>query len=264
MSIAERHAITIRGQGEIPMIFLHGYGCDQNMWRLMTPYFEQTYKVVLYDQTGAGKSDLTAYDTAKYASLEGYADDLIAICETLKLGPMVVVAHSVSGTIALLAAKKRPELFDRLIMVGPSPCYINDGDYVGGFDRAGIQEMLEFLQLNHAGWSAHMAPVIMGNPERPELAAELEASFCQTDPTIAHEFAKATFLSDHRGDLAAVATPTLILQCDDDVIAPLTVGAHMHAVMPNAELVVLRSAGHCPHISAPLMVSEAIIDYLAA
>lgn len=264
MSLVERHAITVSGQGETPMVFVHGYGCDQNMWRLMTPYFEPTHKVVLYDQMGAGRSDLDAYDKAKYASLEGFADDLIAVCESLALPPAIIVAHSISGTIALLAAKRRPELFARLILVGPSPCFINDGDYIGGFDRAGIEEMLEFLQLNHAGWSAQMAPVIMGNPDQPELAAELEASFCRTDPRVARQFARTTFLSDHRADLPKVGTPTLILQCDDDVVAPLSVGNYMHAAMPHADLVILRSAGHCPHISAAPLVSETIIGYLAA
>ena len=264
MSLAQQHAISIRGQGDVPMVFLHGYGCDQNMWRLMTPYFEQSYKVVLYDQIGAGKSDLSAYDKVKYASLEGYADDLIAICTELGLGPVIVVAHSVGCTIALLAARRRPDLFDRLILVGPSPCYINDDTYVGGFERAELDEMLEFLQINHAGWSAHMAPIIMGNPERPELAAELEASFCRTDPTIAHEFAKVTFLSDHRADLPDVSTPMLILQSDEDVIAPVSVGSYMHAALPVSDLVVLKSPGHCPHISAAARVSAAIIHYLDA
>lgn len=264
MSLEERHAITVRGAGTQAMVFVHGYGCDQNMWRLMTPYFKATHKVVLYDQMGAGQSDLAAYDKAKYATLEGYADDLIAVCEWLDDGPVIVVAHSISGTIALLAAKRRPELFARLIMLGPSPCFINDGNYVGGFDRAEIDEMLDFLQLNHAAWSAQMAPIIMGNPDRPELAAELRASFCRTDPRVARQFARTTFLSDHRADLPAVATPTLILQCDDDVVAPLSVGNYMQAAMPNADLVILRSAGHCPHISSAPLVAETIIAYLAA
>jgi sigma-B regulation protein RsbQ len=262
MSLVNLHAVTIRGEGTKPMLFVHGYGCDQNMWRLLTPYFERTHKVILYDQMGAGRSDLRAYDKTKYRSLEGYADDMIAICDALELGPVTVVAHSVSGTIAIIAAKKRPELFERLIMVGPSPCYIDGDDYVGGFDRAGIEQMLEFLQLNHAGWSAQMAPVIMGNPQRPELAGELEASFCRTDPEIAHQFASATFLSDHRADLADVVTPTLILQSDEDAIAPVTVGRYMQRMMPNAEMVLLESQGHCPHISAAPMVSRAITDYL--
>ena len=264
MSLVQRHAISILGRGQTPMIFLHGYGCNQSIWRLMTPYFEDTYKLVLYDQMGAGNSDLSCYDKDKYASLEGYADDLIAICEGLALGPMIVVAHSVGSTFAFLAARRRPELFDRLILVGPSPCYINDGNYVGGFERAEVDDMLEFLQINHAAWSAQMAPIIMGNPERPELAAELETSFCRTEPKIAHQFAKATFLSDHRAALADVVTPALIMQGDDDVIAPLTVGAFMHAVMPHTEMVIVHAGGHCPHVSAPGALSEAIIDYLAA
>ena len=263
MSLVERHGITIRGQGEKAMIFVHGYGCDQNIWRLLTPYFERSHSLVLYDQMGAGKSDLRAYDKAKYASLEGYADDLIAICAMLDRGPVIVVAHSVGATIALLAAKRRPELFESLVTIGPSPCYLNDGDYPGGFDRAGLDEILDFLQINLTGWSALMAPVIMGNPERPELTAELQASFCRNDPVIAHLFARVTFLSDHRGDLMAIGTPTLILQSDDDVIAPVAVGRYMHEAMPAAALVILRAAGHCPHVSAPALVAEAMTDYLA-
>lgn len=264
MSLVERHSITTHGQGEKTMVFVHGYGCDQNIWRLLTPFFTHSHALVLYDQAGAGNSDLGAYDRHKYASLEGYADDLIAICAMLDRGPTIVVAHSVGATIALLAARRRPDLFEKLILVGPSPCYLNDGAYRGGFDQAGLEEILEFLQLNLAGWSAQMAPVIMGNPERPELAAELEASFCRNDPVIAHLFARVTFLSDHRAALAAVTTPALILQSDDDVIAPVAVGTYMHAAMPDAELVILRSAGHCPHVSAPGMVAAAIVDYLAA
>jgi sigma-B regulation protein RsbQ len=263
MSLIDRHAVTITGNGTKPMVFVHGYGCDQNMWRLMAPCFEDTHKVVLYDQIGAGRSDLSAYDKVKYQNLEGYADDLIAICDELALGPAIVVAHSVSGTIALLAAKKRPELFENLVMVGPSPCYINDGNYVGGFDRSDIDDMLEFLQLNHVGWSSQMAPIIMGNPDRPELAEELEVSFCRTDPQIAKQFARATFLSDHRADLPQVQTPTLILQSDDDTIAPVSVGTYMQQNMPNAQMVMLRAQGHCPHISSAPLVSEAILDYLA-
>ena len=264
MSLVERHSITTLGQGEKTMIFVHGYGCDQNIWRLLTPYFKQTHTLVLYDQAGSGKADPGAYDKTRHASLEGYADDLIAISQMLGRGPLIVVAHSVGATIALLAARRRPELFDQLVLIGPSPCYLNDGDYAGGFDRAGLEEILEFLQINLVGWSAQMAPVIMGNPERPELAAELEASFCRNDPVIAHLFARVAFLSDHRTALAAVATPALILQSDDDVIAPLTVGTYMHAVMPDAELVILQSAGHCPHVSAPDLVAAAMRDYLAA
>jgi sigma-B regulation protein RsbQ len=264
MSVAIRHCVKIEGSGDKPIVFLHGYGCDQNMWRLVTPRFEADHKIVLYDQMGAGNSDLSAYSKTKYANLSGYADDLIAICDELELRDVRVVAHSVSGMIALLAARKRPELFDRLIMVGPSPCYIDDGDYVGGFSREGIDDLLGFLEINHAGWSAQMAPVIMGNPDRPELGAELEASFCRTDPAIAHQFAKATFLSDHRADLTEIATPTLILQSAEDVVAPVTVGEYMKNVMIAPTLVILESEGHCPHISAPDLVSDAILDYLAA
>ncbi|WP_040310005.1 alpha/beta fold hydrolase [Asticcacaulis biprosthecium] len=264
MSISERFAITEKGSGTTPMIFIHGYGCDQNMWRLVTPHFEPNFRVILYDQIGAGNSDASAFVKSKYASLQGYADDLISICDALNLSGITVVGHSVSGMISLLAAKKRPELFEHLIMVGPSPCYLDDGAYQGGFTRESLEELLEFLEINHRGWSAQMAPVIMGNPDRPELALELESSFCRTDPEIAHHFARTTFLSDHRSDLDGVATPTLILQCDEDAIAPLTVGEYMQATMPNAQLALIHSEGHCPHISAPDLVAETIRNYLRA
>lgn len=264
MSLVERHRITIHGHGKSPVVFVHGYGCDQNIWRLLTPLLKPEHTLVLYDQAGAGNTDPATYDRAKYGSLEGHADDLIAICEMLELGPVLVVAHSAGATIALLAAKRRPALFERLILLGPSPCYINDGDYVGGFDRAGLDELVDFLRINHAGWSEQMAPIIMGNPERPELAAELEASFCRNDPVIAHLAAKVAFLSDHRSDLAGVTTPTLIVQSDDDVVAPVSVGRFMHAAMPGSTLVVLRAGGHCPHLSAPALVAETINAYLAA
>ena len=264
MSLRERHRITMRGHGKSPIIFVHGYGCDQNIWRLLTPFFEPEHSLVLYDQAGVGEAGPATYDRIKYGSLEGHADDLIAICDALGLGPVLVIGHSVGATIALLAARRRPALFQRLILLGPSPCYVDDGDYVGGFDRAGLDEMLDFLRINHAGWSAQMAPVIMGNPERPELAAELQASFCRNDPVVAHLSAKVAFLSDHRSDLAGVNTPTLIVQSDDDVVAPVSVGRYMHAALPQSTLVVLRAGGHCPHLSAPALVAATINAYLAA
>ena len=221
------------------------------MWRLVEPAFEKDFKIVLFDHVGAGGSDLAAFDRAKYASLQGYADDVIEICRELNLKDTVFVGHSVSSMIGVLAAIKAPELFEALVLIGPSPCYINDGDYVGGFTNGQIEELLEFLDSNHMGWSTAMAPVIMGNKDRPELAEELTNSFCRTDPEIAKHFARTTFTSDNRSDLPKVRTRALVLQCSEDVIAPKEVGEYVHGRLPNSQLVVMRATGHCPNLSAP-------------
>jgi sigma-B regulation protein RsbQ len=262
MSVRLRNNVKISGRGAQPMIFAHGFGCDQNMWRFVAPAFEDDYKVVLYDQVGAGGSDLSAYARAKYASLDGYASDLLEICAAEGLTDVIFVGHSVSAMIGALAAIRQPNLFQHLILIGPSPCYINDSDYVGGFSREDIGGMLEFLDSNHMGWSSMMAPVIMGNPERPELASELTSSFCRTDPEIARHFARVTFLSDNRTDLSRVDTPALILQCSDDAIAPTVVGEYVHAQLAGSRLVMLDATGHCPNLSAPEETIAAMKAYL--
>ena len=251
MSALQRHNVKLSGSGSTAMVFAHGFGCDQNMWRFVAPAFEDRYRTVLFDHVGAGGSDLSAYHPAKYASLEGYANDVVELCRELKITGGVFVGHSVSAMIGVLASKKAPELFDKLVMVGPSPRYIDDADYVGGFSEAQINELLDFLDSNHMGWSHAMAPVIMGNPDRSELAEELTNSFCRTDPEIAKQFARATFLSDNRTDLADVKPHSLILQCAEDVIAPQAVGEYVHRHLPRSELVILRATGHCPNLSAP-------------
>ena len=251
MSVVQRNNVHVRGHGSRPMMFAHGFGCDQHMWRLVEPAFEKDFKIVLFDHVGAGGSDLAAFDRAKYASLQGYADDVIEICRELNLKDTVFVGHSVSSMIGVLAAIKAPELFEALVLIGPSPCYINDGDYVGGFTNGQIEELLEFLDSNHMGWSTAMAPVIMGNKDRPELAEELTNSFCRTDPEIAKHFARTTFTSDNRSDLPKVRTRALVLQCSEDVIAPKEVGEYVHGRLPNSQLVVMRATGHCPNLSAP-------------
>jgi len=258
----ERNNVRVRGAGERTMVFAHGFGCDQNMWRHVAPAFEGDFRTVLFDTVGAGHSDLSAYDPAKYAALDGYADDLIEILRELGLTGTVFVGHSVSAMVGVLASLKAPDLFAKLILVGPSPRYIDDGDYVGGFGAAQIEELLEFLADNPMGWSQAMAPAIIGNPERPELAEELTASFCRTDPTIARTFARATFTADNRADLPQVTIPTLILQCSDDIIAPLEVGRYVHDHIAGSELVVLAATGHCPNLSAPAEVTAAIRAYV--
>jgi sigma-B regulation protein RsbQ len=234
-----------------PMLFVHGFGCDQNMWRFVAPAFEDRFRVVLIDHGGAGGSAQSAYDPAKYSSLDGYATDVLELCAELDLREVVFVGHSVSAMIGVLAANREPERFAKLVLVGPSPRYLDDDGYVGGFGADDIEELLESLESNYLGWSTAMAPVIMGRPDRPELGAELTESFCRTEPSIARHFARVTFLSDNRADLAAVRVPTLVLQCSSDVIAPLEVGDFVHRAVPDSRLVVMRATGHCPNLSAP-------------
>jgi len=245
-----------------PMVFAHGFGCDQEMWRLVVPAFETDHRVVLFDHVGSGRSDLSAYDPVRYGSLEGYAADVVEICRELDLDDVVLVGHSVSAMIGVLAAARAPELFGALVMVGPSPRYVDNGDYVGGFSREDIAALLESLDSNHLGWSAAMAPVIMGNPDRPELTAELTNSFCRTDPDIARQFARVTFLSDNRADLPGVRVPTLVLQCTADAIAPEAVGRYVHEHVPGSVYTLLSATGHCPHLSAPAETTAAIRAFL--
>jgi sigma-B regulation protein RsbQ len=245
------------------MVFAHGFGCDQTMWRFLAPVFAERFRTITFDLVGSGGSDLSAYDRSKYGSLHGYADDLIEILDECASGPVVFVGHSVSTMIGMLATIKAPERFAAQVMVGPSPCYINDGDYVGGFSREDIEELLETLETNYLGWSSSMAPAIMGVPERPELGQELTDSFCRNNPDIAKHFARVTFLSDHRADLPRSTTPALILQCSDDLIAPRAVGDYLHRHLPRSTLHVIDNVGHCPHLSAPTESSRAIDAFLA-
>jgi sigma-B regulation protein RsbQ len=263
MDIVARHNIKVVGRPDgQPMVLAHGYGCDQNMWRFVAPRFAQEYKVVLFDHVGAGGSDLRAFDPGRYASLDGYASDVLDICRELDLRDVVYVGHSVSAMIGVLAASQEPDRFARLVLVGPSPRYIDDGQYHGGFSADDIAELLDSLESNYLGWSSAIAPAIMGRPDRPELGEELTASFCRTDPNIARQFARVTFLSDNRADLAQVRTPALVLQCSNDVIAPMGVGAYVAEHLPEATLVVLNATGHCPHLSAPEETVSAIEQYL--
>jgi len=243
------------------MVFAHGFGCDQNMWRFVAPHFEATHRVVLFDHVGCGQAQ-APYDADRYATLDGYASDVLRILDELDLRDVVFVGHSVSAMIGALAQVRAPERFKALAMVGPSPRYVNDEGYVGGFELADIEELLATLSSNYLGWSSGMAPVIMGNAERPELGSELAESFCRADPEIAERFARATFLSDNRDDLARISVPTLVMQCRDDVIAPMEVGEYTASAIPQAELVVLDATGHCPNLSAPGAVVDALEPFL--
>jgi sigma-B regulation protein RsbQ len=245
------------------MVFAHGFGCDQNMWRFLAPQYGTRFRTVTFDLVGSGQSDLRAYDPGKYASLDGYATDVLEIIAEFASGPVIFVGHSVSAMIGLIADIAAPEKFAAHIMVGPSPSYINDGDYVGGFEREDIDGLLDMLESNYLGWASNMAPAIMGAPQQPELAVELTNSFCRTDPTIAKQFARVTFLSDNRADLPRLRTPVLVIQSSEDIIAPVAVGEYLHQTLPNSMLKIVDNVGHCPHLSAPCASSAAIDEFLA-
>jgi sigma-B regulation protein RsbQ len=260
--IIKRNNVTVFGKGRQTMMFAHGFGCDQNMWRFITPAFEEDFRIILFDYVGAGKSDLNSYNQERYCSLQGYAQDVLDICKVLNLADVIFVGHSVSGMIGLLAAIEKPSYFSDLIMVGPSACYINKDEYVGGFEQQDIEGLLETMEKNYIGWSNFLAPQIMKNDDRPELGKELTESFCSTDPVIAREFARATFFSDNRDDLPKLKTPSLILQCSEDLIAPLEVGEFIHKQLPNSTLVIMKATGHCPHMSSPEETISLIKQYL--
>lgn len=260
--IVLRNNVCISANDARPMIFAHGFGCSQKMWRHITPAFEADYKTILFDYVGSGQSDVSAYEAGRYATLAGYMSDVLEICEELELRDAIFVGHSVSAMIGLLAALERPEFFSKLVMIAPSPAYINDGDYTGGFSRTDIEGMLEMMEKNYAGWASFLAPNIMGNADRPELSRELAESFCATDPAIARRFAEATFLSDNRAELGRNKTETLMLQCAGDSIAPPEVGAYLARHLPHSTLHTLRATGHCPHLSHPAEVISSIQDFL--
>ena len=260
--VLRRNNVTVSGRGDRVMMFAHGFGCDQHMWKPVARNFEEDFRIVLFDYVGAGKSDLGAYDSGRYSSLDGYAEDIVDIGRALGLSDAILVGHSVSAVIGALATLRAPGMFSDLVMVGPSPRYVDDEGYRGGFSKEQVEELLEFLADNHLGWSAAMAPAIMGNPHRPELGQQLENSFCNTDPSIAHDFARVTFFSDNRDDLPKVGVRTLVLQCSDDIIAPVEVGEYVSANVPNSTYRLLNATGHCPNLSAPEEVTEAIRSFV--
>ncbi|MBQ0850372.1 alpha/beta hydrolase [Streptomyces sp. BH-SS-21] len=263
MDIRRRNCVTVTGCADGPVLLLaHGFGCDQNMWRLVVPVLAESCRVVLFDYVGSGRADPSAWDERRYSSLEGYAQDALEVCKELDLREVTFVGHSVSAMVGVLVAARVPQRLSRLVMVTPSPRYIDDDGYRGGFSAEDIDELLESLESNYLGWSAAMAPVIMGNADRPELGEELTASFCATDPDMARVFARTTFLSDSRKDLETVAVPTLILECRQDVIAPREVGAYVRDAIPGSRLVTLEATGHCPQLSAPQVTAGAITAFI--
>ncbi|WP_327003322.1 alpha/beta fold hydrolase [Dactylosporangium sp. NBC_01737] len=270
MDVPARHNVTFSGPapesgpgGGHVLLLAHGFGCDQHMWRLVAPTLARDTTVVAFDHAGAGGADPAAWSPQRHATLDGYAEDVLALCDALDLHRVVLVGHSVAAMIGVLAANRAPGRFAALVLVTPSPRYLDDDGYTGGFSRDDIEELLDSLDSNYLGWSAAMAPAIMGNPDRPELGAELTNSFCRTDPAVASAFARATFLSDNRADLARVTLPTLILQCREDMIAPPEVGAFVHAQIAGSRLVTLDATGHCPQLSAPAETAEAIRSFVS-
>jgi sigma-B regulation protein RsbQ len=264
MDVRTRNNVVVRGRSEGPvMVLAHGFGCDQHMWRLVEPALAEHFRLVLFDYVGSGGSDLSAWSEDRYSTLDGYARDVLEICRELDLHRITFVGHSVSAMVGVLAAAAAPERFERLVMIGPSPRYVDEDGYRGGFSAEDIDELLESLESNYLGWSAAMAPVIMGNADRPELGEELTRSFCATDPRAARTFARTTFLSDSRADLPAVDVPTLVLECTNDAIAPREVGAYVHDAVPGSRLVTLDATGHCPHLSAPEATAQAILSFAA-
>jgi sigma-B regulation protein RsbQ len=260
--LARNHVEVSGDRGARAIVFAHGFGCDRHMWRFVAPEFEADHRVVVFDYVGAGDSDLAAEDAERYATLDGYAQDVVEIAEALELEDAIFVGHSVSSMIGVLAVRRAPGRFGKLVMVGPSPRYIDDDGYTGGFTVEDIEELLESMEANFLGWSSAMAPAIMGNGDRPELGEELTESFCRTDPDIAARFARATFLSDNRDDLRTVSVPTLVLQCSDDVIAPDAVGEYVHRAIPDSSFVKLAATGHCPNLSAPGETTAAIRAFI--
>jgi sigma-B regulation protein RsbQ len=263
-TVFTRNNVNISGPREGPtIVFAHGFGCDQNMWRFITPAYEETHRIVLFDYVGCGKSDAGAFNPSRYASLDGYARDLLDVCEAADVHDALFVGHSVSGMIGLLASVKQPARFSRLAMIAPSPRYINDPPYVGGFERGDLEELLSLMDHNYIGWATYLAPVVMGNAERPELTDELQESFCSTDPVAAKAFARATFFADNRADLPKAPVPSLIVQVRDDAIAPMAVGDYMHAHMPRSDITVIDATGHCPHMSHPDLTLAAMHGFVA-
>jgi len=262
--IFARNNVQVQGNGAQTLMLAHGFGCDQNMWRFITPAFKENFQIVLFDHVGSGKSDLNAYDIERHGNLQGYADDVIEICEAVELEDVIFVGHSVSCMIGLLASIRRPELFSRLIMIGPSPCYMNHPpEYSGGFEHSDIEELLAMMEKNYIGWASFFAPTVMQNSEMPELSEELEGSFCSTNPKTTLRFAHTTFYADNRADLPKTKVPSLIMQCAEDIIAPLEVGQYLHAHLPGSTLHLMQATGHCPHMSHPEETIRVIQEYLA-
>ena len=261
--VMNRNNVKIIGQGEKTILFAHGFGCNQSMWRFTAPAFEESYRIILFDYVGSGNSTINAYCSEKYSTLQGYVQDVLDIIEELKLQNVIFIGHSVSAMIGMLASIKQPNCFDQLIMIGPSPCYLNTTDgYFGGFEKSDVTELLDMMEMNFTGWASYMAPLAMDYSEYPQLTEELEESFASTNPLIARQFAQVTFFSDHRANLSQATVPSLIIQCSNDSIVPIEVGEYLHKHLKNSELCLMEAKGHYPHISQPKETTKIILNYL--
>lgn len=261
--IKYRNNVTILGKGKQTIVFGHGLGCDQTIWKYITPPFEEKYQIVLFDYVGSGNSDLSAYESDRYKDLNGYAMDLLEIIEALALKDVIFIGHSVSSMIGTLASIQQPEVFKCLIMIAPSPRYINDINYIGGFNEEDVKELLTMMEMNFVGWASVTAPLAMNNPQNPKLGQDLQSRFCSGDPIITREFAQATFLSDHRNDLSQISVPTLIIQCSEDSMVPKEVGEYLHQHIQNSTLLLTEAKGHYPQLSDPTETVAIIQNYLA-
>lgn len=260
--VLRRNNVRVIGEGEKTIMFAHGFGCDQNMWRYITPAFENDYKIILFDYVGCGLSDISSYNYERYISLNGYAQDIIDVCKELDLKDIIFIGHSVSSMTGIIAVNQFPEIFSSMVLIGPSPCYINEDGYQGGFDEKDLRDLMDVMERNYLGWASFLAPVVMQNENRPELSKELEGSFCSTDPLITKRFAEATFFSDNRRDLSKIKLPTLILQCSEDAIAPDFVGEFTSKNISGSKIVKMEATGHCPHLSHPAETIEEIKKFL--
>ena len=261
--VLTRNNVAVLGEGNITVLLANGFGCDQNMWRFLLPYIKGDYKIILFDYVGSGKSDVSQFQQHKYHTLDGYAEDILDVCNALSLNNVYLVGHSVSSIIGLLAAIKKPEYFAKLVMVWPTPCFLNfPPEYFGGFDEADLHELLGLMDKNYIGWAEYLAPLVMGVNNSEMLTDELSSSFCSTDPLIAKSFAKATFFSDHRENLSQVIHPTLIFQSDDDALAAKSVGEYMQNEMQNASIEIIKGEGHCLHMTHPEKIAPLLIKYL--
>lgn len=263
-SVVVRNNVKIYGSGSTVIMLAHGFGCDQTMWRHLLPYLDDKYTVILFDYIGCGASDYTAYDKVRYSSLTGYAQDVLDICEALKLTKVNFIGHSVSSMIGMHAAIQSPDVFSKLAMICPSPCFLNfPPDYEGGFEKEDLEELINLMDKNYVGWANYLAPLVMGQDSDADLTKELETSFCSTDPKYAKPFAKATFFADDRALLSKLTLPTLILQSKHDNLASTAVGNYMNQIIPNAQLKIVDAHGHCLHMTNPLIVSSIVQEFVS-
>lgn len=261
--IIARNNVKIFGEGEQTLLLAHGFGCDQNMWRFVKSDLGKKYRLVLFDYVGSGKSDLASFSSEKYSALDGYAENIIDVCRALNLEKVTIVGHSVSSMIGLIASIDSPQYFANMVMICPSPCFLNfPPNYFGGFERKDLEELIDLMDKNYIGWANYLAPLVMGSNNSPELIGEMSGSFCSTDPIIARVFAEATFFSDHRDILPKAKHPALVLQSRVDALASPSVGEYVQNNLPNSKMEIIDAEGHCLHMTCPEKIVQQIIDFV--